>query len=227
MWKGRYFPLTADDGKSSIRFDQYVQGMLIEVWVIGGPVPKEGVFEINAALSRTTMQALWQVIEELHAWHWTGQDYGCHVLDGGPWVLEMRRGEHRASVRGNCLDAAPRGFRRLAHAIHCATDGAFMKTDFEEPSSEIQVRFPNAARIDYFERDRLCNEIARVAMQSEQHTMPSYTFFGPDGWGLGFRCDEPVVFLKAVQPVLQGLGLWEHHHAKHRPVWEDDWQEVR
>jgi hypothetical protein len=227
MWKGRYYPITADDGKSSIRFDQYIQGVLIEVWVIGGPVPREGSFEPYAALSRTTMQALWQVIEELHAWHWTGQDYGCDVLDGAPWVLEMRCGEHRASVRGNCLDAAPRGFRRLAYAIHCVTDEAFMKLFFEGPSSEIELRFPNAARIDYSEKDRLRDELRSVTTQSEEHTKLSSDFTGSDGWGFAFRCDEPVVVLKAVQPVLQRLGLWEHLHAKHRRVWEDDWQEVR
>jgi hypothetical protein len=226
MWRVRYCPITGDDGESSIRFDQqHIFGDLTEVWIIGGAAPGNGAYERGPALTRKAMRALWQVVEQVNAWHWAGQDYGCDVLDGCPWVLEMRHGEHRATVRGNCLDAAPRGFRRLAYALHCATGGAFMKREFEGPSSEIELSFPIAGQ-NYEEWDRLRDDLRRVAELSDGPPRCSHSFIESDNWGLGFRCDDPVVFLKAVQSALQTLGLWEHLHANYRPVWEDDWQEV-
>jgi hypothetical protein len=96
-----------------------------------------------------------------------------------------------------------------------------MKHEFEGPSNEVELSFPEAG-LNYSERDRLGNELCRVAELSGGHPRCTYMFSG----GLGFRCDDPVVFLRAVQSVLQTLGLWEQHHAKYRPVWGDDWQEV-
>jgi hypothetical protein len=224
MWKGWYFPIIGGGDGLSIRFDQYVWGKLIEVWCIGGPVPADGAFTRESPISYETLQAFWHVVEAF-AWRWSGQDYGAYVADGGPWVLEVRRGERTACVRGNGLDIAPKGFRRVAYALYGATGGSFMKKQFEGPASEIELSFPSIGH-GYPELNRLLEGLIGAVGMSEGFPTYSESFIGPKRWGLRFRCNDPTVCLETIQEGLKALGLWGTLCARHRQVWEDDWQEL-
>jgi hypothetical protein len=71
-----------------------------------------------SAPSDEEWKSFWSLADTLGAWNWN-EDYGCQVICGTPWTLEIGYGGRKIKCAGNGFegDAAPPGFKRLFQAM--------------------------------------------------------------------------------------------------------------